>query len=138
MLRRIHIVAGFIHKDICALMIDAAKDEAKNLGFVIDRCVWVPGSLEAPLAVSMLIEKDLPDAIIVFGVQQQGKTKHGEVIANQATAALLNLQLQHRMPMAIAIIGPDATLEYAREKSDRTARKALRAAVYMANLVVSA
>lgn len=80
---RVHIVAGYIHQDICETMIEAARQVATELGCQIDRVVWIPGSLEAPLAAKELIERDRSDAIVVFGVQEQGKTKHGEVIAHQ-------------------------------------------------------
>lgn len=132
---RIHIVAGFIHQDICETMITAARDLAPSLQVEIGRVVWIPGSLEAPLAAKELMERDRPDAIIVFGIQEQGKTTHGEIIAHQATSKLLDLQLAYRMPMAIAIIGPGATLEHAQEKAERTAQKALRAAVHMIRLM---
>lgn len=132
---RIHVVAGYIHQDMCETMIAAARQVAPELDCEIDRIVWIPGSLEAPLAAKDLIERDRPDAIVVFGVQEQGKTKHGEVIAHHATSKLLDLQLQYRMPMAVAIIGPGATLEHAKEKAERTAQKALRAAVHMTRLM---
>jgi 6,7-dimethyl-8-ribityllumazine synthase len=135
MTMRVHIVAGYIHQDICETMIEAARQIQAELDCRIDRVVWIPGTLEAPLAVKELIEKDRPDAIVVFGVQEQGKTKHGEVIAHQATSKLLDLQLAYRIPMAIAIIGPGATLEHAQEKAVRTAQKALRAAVHMTRLM---
>ncbi|MFA4845716.1 MAG: 6,7-dimethyl-8-ribityllumazine synthase [Patescibacteria group bacterium] len=135
MATRIHIVAGFIHREICETMVEAARDLSDELNVNIEPVTWVPGSLEAPLAVKELIETDRPDAIVVFGVQEQGKTKHGEVIAYEVTSKLLDLQLNNRMPMAIAIIGPCATLEHARGKAKYTAQKAIRAAVSMVSLL---
>jgi 6,7-dimethyl-8-ribityllumazine synthase len=132
---RIHIITGAIHRGICQKMVDAAKDLACDLDCEIDRVVWVPGSLEAPLAVLQLIEVDRPDAFIVFGVQQQGKTRHGDVIATQVTSKLLELQLIHRMPMAVSIIGPGATLDHASNKAEATGRKALRAARDMVHFI---
>lgn len=123
--------------DICDSMIEAARQVTQELDCTIDRVVWIPGSLEAPLAVKELIERDRPDAIVVFGVQEQGETKHGEVIAHQATSKLLDLQLAYRMPMAVAIIGPGATLEHAQEKAQRTAQKAIRSAVHMTRLITN-
>ncbi len=131
---RIHIVAGYIHKEICESMINYAKELESELNAIIDEVIWVPGSLEAPLAVKLLISNDRPDAIIVFGVQQKGKTKHGEVIANQATSKLLDLQLEHRMPMTIAIIGPGASLEHAAGKAKYVAQKAMRAVMHMVEM----
>src|SRR5438309_932220 len=103
----IHAVAGQIHREICDQMLSYAREAEKDLDAVIDGVTWVPGNLEAPLATQMLLEKGRPDGIVVFGVQERGETKHGEVIAHQATSKLLDLQLAHQIPMAIAIIGPN-------------------------------
>lgn len=135
MTTRVHVVAGFIHKDICELMVESIQELANELQIHVEPVTWVPGSLEVPLAVKELIERDRPDAIVVFGVQAKGKTQHGEVIAHQVTNKLLDLQLSYRMPMAIAIIGPNATLEHARDKAKYTAQKALRVAVHMVSLL---
>jgi 6,7-dimethyl-8-ribityllumazine synthase len=130
MITHVHIVTGFIHKDIYELMVESIQKLADELNIHIEPVTWVPGSLEVPLAVKELIARDRPDAIVVLGVQAQGKTKHGEVIAHQVTNKLFDLQLNYRMPMAIAIIGPNATLEHAREKAKYTAQKAIRATVH--------
>ncbi len=128
---RIHLVAGYIHRDICEEMVRHASAIASELDSVIEEVTWIPGSLEAPLAVKKIIESKRPDAVVVFGVQEQGQTRHGDVIAHQVTGKLLDLQLAYLMPMAVAIIGPGASLEHAAGKAAYTSQKALRAAVHM-------
>jgi 6,7-dimethyl-8-ribityllumazine synthase len=135
MATRIHIIAGYIHKDISDMMVEAAREQANALGVEIGRVVWIPGSLEAPLTVQEIIDTDRPDGIVVFGVQEQGETKHGEVIAHQATSKLLDLQLAHKIPMAVSIIGPGTTLEHATNKAERTAKKAIMAVHHMMKLL---
>ena len=131
---RIHIVAGLIHREVCEQMIAHAREVSADLDAEIEAVTWIPGSLEAPLAVRLILDSRPPDAIVVFGVQARGKTKHGEVIAHQVTAKLLDLQLAYEMPMAVAIIGPDATLAHAAGKAKYVAQKALRAAAHMVAL----
>jgi 6,7-dimethyl-8-ribityllumazine synthase len=132
---RIHVVAGLIHREICEQMVLHAREVTEEINASIDHVTWIPGSLEAPLAVKHIIETSRPDAIVVFGVQERGKTKHGEVIAHQATSKLLDLQLTYQIPMAIAIIGPDTTLEHAAQKAKYSAQKAMRAAARMVAVV---
>ena len=132
---RIHVVAGLIHREICEQMLKHAQSVCDELDAVIQQVTWIPGSLEAPLAVRNIIEKVRPDALVVFGVQARGKTKHGEVIAHQVTSKLLDLQLSFNMPMAIAIIGPDATLQHATRKAKYAAEKAMRVAAQMFRLL---
>ena len=130
----LHIVAGYIHRDICERMIAYARNLEAELDASIREVTWVPGTLETPLAVKEILETRPPDGIIVFGVQERGRTKHGEVVAHQATGKLLDLQLQYRAPMAVAIVGPGTTLEYARRKERYVSEKAMRAAVHMVTL----
>jgi 6,7-dimethyl-8-ribityllumazine synthase len=132
---RMHIVAGYIHKDICESMIHATQAVSTECNAVIDRIIWVPGSLEVPLAVTEILLVDRPDAIIVFGVQQEGKTKHGEIIAQQVTRKLLDIQIEQRIPMAVSIIGPNASLEHAAGKAEYVGQKAMRAAAHMIHLL---
>jgi 6,7-dimethyl-8-ribityllumazine synthase len=128
---RLHVVAGFIHRDICEKMVLHARAVTEELDASIEQVTWIPGSLEAPFAVKEIIEHKHPDAVVVFGVQERGKTKHGEVIAHQATSKLLDLQLAYRIPMAVAIIGPNATLIHAARKAKYASQKAMRAVVHM-------
>jgi 6,7-dimethyl-8-ribityllumazine synthase len=130
----IHIVSTYIHKEHSESMIDAARAVEQELDLAIGIITWVPGTLEVPFAVRELMERTDADGIVVFGVQALGKTKHGEVIAHQVTGALISLQLQYRLPMAIAIIGPCAPLEYAAQKAAPTAQKAMRAVAHMIQL----
>jgi 6,7-dimethyl-8-ribityllumazine synthase len=132
---RIHVVAGFIHREICEAMVTHARAVTEELDATIEQVTWVPGSLEAPLAVKGIIENKRPDAIVVFGIQERGKTKHGEVIAHQATSKLLDLQLAYNVPMAVAIIGPDATLQHASRKAKYSSQKAMRAAAHMVSVL---
>ncbi len=50
MITRVDIIAGFIHQDICDLMIAAAQKLAPTLNCKIGRILWIPGSMEAPFA----------------------------------------------------------------------------------------
>jgi len=131
---RIHIVAGLIHREICERMISYALEVIEELGATVEAVTWVPGSLEAPLAVKLIMDARRPDAVVVFGVQARGKTKHGEVIAHQVTAKLLDLQLAYGMPMAVAIVGPNASLAHAAQKAKYVSQKAMRAAAHMVSL----
>ena len=128
---RVHVIAGQIHRDLCEQMITHASGVLEELDAVITDVTWVPGSLEAPLAAKAIIEHHRPDAIVVFGVQAAGKTSHGEVVARVATRALVDLQVAFNIPMAIAIIGPNASLEHAAAKAEYVSQKAMRAAAHM-------
>ena len=48
---KIAIVCGSFHKEEVKRMLEWASDEAKERGMVISEVVWVPGSMEVPLAL---------------------------------------------------------------------------------------
>lgn len=132
---RIQAVVTEIHRELSERMLTDAKAVAKPLGARIVYTTRVPGSLEVPLAVQQLLAVRSVDAVVILGMIQKGKTKHGEVLAHAVTSELLRLQLKYEMPMAVAIIGPDATPEHAEGKAKATAEKAMRVAVRMVQVL---
>ena len=133
--RNICIIATEIHEDVSNKMIDAAKAVASSLRLKIQKIEWAPGTLEIPLTIKEILEGAVHyDGLVIFGFIQRGKTKHGEIVAHQSTGKILDLQLAYRMPMAVAIIGPDATQDHAFGKASRTAQKAMRVVAKMIDL----
>ena len=59
----------------------------------------VPGSFEIPIGVQAIIEHRHVDAVLAFGVIFDGETMHAELIAGAASTALMNLSLQHKIPI---------------------------------------
>ena len=54
---------------------------------------------------------------------------HGEVMGHVVSEALVRLQLEHRKPIGLGIIGPGATAEQAEMRKLGAARAAVRAAL---------
>jgi 6,7-dimethyl-8-ribityllumazine synthase len=125
---RISIIAAEFNRAIIDPMVVAARDEAKQLGIAIDREVRVPGSLEIPLVAAALLARRDVDAVAALGYLEKGETLHGEVIGHVVYRALVELQLAHRKPIGVGIIGPGATLQQAEARHDGFARAAVRAA----------
>ena len=71
----------------------------------------MPGSYEMPLIADVLLGREDVDALVVLGYIERGETLHGEVMGNVVHAALVQLQLKHRKPMGLGVIGPGATPE---------------------------
>jgi 6,7-dimethyl-8-ribityllumazine synthase len=91
--------------------------------------VPVPGSYEVPLVADALLSRESIDALVVLGYIERGETLHGEVMGHTVHQALVQLQLQHKKPIGIGIIGPGATAEQAQVRKESYAAAALRAAV---------
>ena len=132
---RIGIVIGKFHEILAMEMLHAAETEALKLGAKVTQVVWVPGSLEAPIAAKRLLKTKKFDALVVLGYIERGETLHGEVMGHAVTQALIGLQLEHGIPMGLGIIGPGATMAQANARKAGVAQRAVRSAVEMAGNV---
>ena len=61
----ISLVVGAFHRESCETMVSEALSVASALGLDVRDEVWVPGSMEKPLATKRLLERDDIDAVAV-------------------------------------------------------------------------
>ena len=95
--------------------------------------VWVPGSMEAPLALERLLVREDVDGAIALGIIERGQTQHGLVMGQSVTRAIINLQIKHNKPIGLGIIGPGAEPEHIKPRLEPHARAAVGAVVAMKN-----
>jgi 6,7-dimethyl-8-ribityllumazine synthase len=126
---RCAILAADFTRAVVDVMVEEATREAAASGVVLSKVVRVPGSYEVPLVADMLLAKPDVDFVVVLGYIERGETLHGEVMGNVVHAALVDMQLRHRKPVGIGVIGPGATLEQAVRRKVDYARAAVRAAL---------
>jgi 6,7-dimethyl-8-ribityllumazine synthase len=132
---RLGIVVSKFNFDITYLMLQRALAHAKLLGAEVRVVVIASGAFEIPLAVSKLLKRDDIDAVVTLGAVIQGETKHDEVVGHQVARKLLDLSIESGKPVTLGIIGPGATRAQAQERIDDYARRAVEAAVEMAQKV---
>jgi 6,7-dimethyl-8-ribityllumazine synthase len=94
----------------------------------------VPGALEVPLALKALAESGDYDALIALGCVIRGETYHFELVANESGAGVTRVGLDHRVPIANAILTVDTEAQ-AWARAEDKGRDAARVAVEMANLM---
>lgn len=123
------ILAADFTKSVVDVMVEAATREAAALGAELVKVVRVPGAYELPLIADVLLAQPGTDVLVVLGYIERGETLHGEVMGNVVHAALVDMQLRHRKPVGIGIIGPGATLEQAETRKVDYARAAVAAAL---------
>ena len=78
--------------------------------------VWVPGSLELPLAAKKLAERPDIHAVVAIGTVIRGATYHFDVVAGQSAAGLMKAQLDTGTPIVNAVLTTD-TIEQALERA---------------------
>ena len=126
-------VCGSFHKGEIARMLDFAKSEASIRGAIISQIIWVPGSMEVPLALERILGDDEIDAAITLGIIERGETQHGLVMGQAVTKSIIDLQIRHNKPIGLGIIGPGAENHHIEPRLEPHARSAVNAVVEMSN-----
>lgn len=126
--KHLAIVAADFNKEIVEPMIVEAEKTAVELGYTTS-VTRIPGCYEMPIVCHAVIQRGGLGAVVALGYIEKGYTLHGEVMGHIVQDALVQLQLEYRMPIGIGIIGPGATIEQARERNVSYGRAAVEAAV---------
>tara|TARA_B100000965_G_scaffold406455_1_gene445494 strand:- start:5562 stop:5954 length:393 start_codon:yes stop_codon:yes gene_type:complete len=128
---KIVAVCGSFHKKEIELMLKFAKEEAMNHSIEIAEVIWVPGSMEVPLALNRAIGDF--DGAICLGIIEKGETLHGASMGNAVLKSIVDLQLSHNKPIGLGIIGPGAEPQHIEPRLEPHARAAVNAVVVMNN-----
>ena len=125
MSKQIGLVCGSFHREEVSRMLDFAKDEAEQHGLTIGEVVWVPGSMEVPLALDRLLADH--DAAVCLGIIEKGETQHGLAMGQAVIKTILELQLKHDKKIGLGIIGPGAKPKHIEPRLEPHARAAIGA-----------
>ena len=88
-------------------MLAAARATALECDLEIVEEVWVPGSIEKPLALKRLLMRNDIDGAVVLGIIEKGETAHGLVMGQVVYDAIIRLQLEFMKPIGLGILGPE-------------------------------
>jgi 6,7-dimethyl-8-ribityllumazine synthase len=131
---RVAVVASRFNADFCARLLAGALAElaALNVAASDITTVRVPGALEIPMALQWLAQSSRYDALIALGVVIRGETYHFDLVANESSRGLMEVQLETGVPVANGII----TTENEAQAEARIGKgaEAARVAVEMARL----
>ena len=133
---KIGIVMSRFNKDICEGLLSACEIELGRLGVPKEDVllVDVPGALEHPLALQKMAQSGKYDALVAIGAVVRGDTYHFEVVSNESSRGILDVQLETGVPIANVILTVDSE-EQAHKRMAEKGRDGARVAVEMANLL---
>ena len=125
------IVCGAFHREEVEQMLEFARDEADSKNWEVSEVVWVPGSMEAPLALDRLLQYEGIQGAVVLGIIERGETEHGLVMGQSVTRAIIELQIKHNKPIGLGIIGPGPEPEHVGPRLEPHARATVGAVAAM-------
>ena len=133
---RVAIVRARFNDALTRRLADACLAELERLEVDADdiKHVTVPGALEIPLVLKALAESGEFDALIALGCVIRGETYHFELVANESSAGITRVALDHGLPIANAVLTVENEAQ-AWARADDKGRDAARVAVEMANLL---
>jgi 6,7-dimethyl-8-ribityllumazine synthase len=132
----IGIVQARFNEAVTAQLAQSCVAELRALGVADEHIthLTVPGALEVPLALAALADSERFDALVAVGCIVRGETYHFELVANESGAGVSRVALDHRIPIANAILTVENEAQ-AWARADEKGRDAARVAVEMARLM---
>ncbi len=127
----IALVLGAFHRPLVEQMRDEAREAAAEHDLTAAAEVWVPGSMEQPLALKRLLRRDDIDGAVALGIIERGETAHGLVMGHAVTRAIIDLQLALMKPIGLGILGPEIEPEQVAPRLRPYARQAVAAVAEM-------
>lgn len=106
-MKNIALVLGSFHKELIEEMREEAKKTAEETGLNIVAEVWVPGSVEKPLALKKLLEREDVDGAVALGIIERGQTKHGMTMGQSLMHFVMQLMLETGKPIGLGVLGPE-------------------------------
>jgi 6,7-dimethyl-8-ribityllumazine synthase len=110
---RFGVVAARFNEKQVQRLLDGALETLHRQGAAQDaiEVLWVPGSLELPLAAKWLASRRTAGgqgpachAVLAFGVIIQGETEHFRLVADQCARGLLEVSLETGVPVLNGVL----------------------------------
>ena len=134
---RLAVVVSRFNEEVCKRLLRGALGALEEHGVQEPDIFWVPGSLELPVTALALAERGNHDAIVCLGCVIRGETYHFELVANQAAAGIMQVQLDTGVPVAFGVLtteDKEQALARSGPKNNKGA-DAAEVAIEMANLM---
>jgi 6,7-dimethyl-8-ribityllumazine synthase len=134
---RVAVVVSRFNEEISKRLLRGALGALEEHGVQEPDVFWVPGALELPVTALALAERGNHDAIVCLGCVIRGETYHFELVANQAAAGIMQVQLDTGVPVTFGVLtteDKEQALARSGPKNNKGA-EAAEAGIEMANLL---
>lgn len=136
----IALVVARFNEFITRRLLEGAQDALHRHGVNLTDVdiVWVPGSLEIPLAAHRLAASGRYHAIVCLGAVIRGETPHFEYVAGGVSSGVMRTALDTGVPTIFGVLTADTVeqaIERAGAKAGNRGYQAAVTAIEMANLL---
>lgn len=103
---KIAIVVAKFNEIITKNLVEGAKDTLIKFGIAEDNIdvIWVPGAFEIGFTAQKLVNSNKYDGIMTLGAVIKGETDHYAMIINQVTSAVMQINLEAKIPVTFGIL----------------------------------
>jgi 6,7-dimethyl-8-ribityllumazine synthase len=103
---RVGVIRSRWNEEITVSLLEGAKKTLRECKVAADNVVEleVPGAFELPLAARLMIETQRVDSVICLGCLIKGETSHFDIIADKASAAIMQLQMTTAVPIIFGVL----------------------------------
>jgi 6,7-dimethyl-8-ribityllumazine synthase len=134
------IVVSRFNEFITSKLLGGAIDSLQRHGADDDQItvVWVPGSVEIPLAAKKLASSGKYNAVICLGAVIRGQTGHFEYVCQQVSRGIGQINYDTGVPAVFGVLTCETieqAIERAGTKQGNTGANAALSAIEMTNLL---
>jgi 6,7-dimethyl-8-ribityllumazine synthase len=134
------IVVSRFNEFITSKLLGGAIDSLQRHGADDDQItvVWVPGSVEIPLAAKKLASSGKYNAVICLGAVIRGQTGHFEYVCQQVSRGIGQINYDTGVPTVFGVLTCETieqAIERAGTKQGNTGANAALSAIEMTNLL---
>ncbi len=102
--KKVALVTSLFNKKLTKKLEQGALDCLTRYGIKPAFQIYVPGSMEIPLVVRALLEKENCDGVVVLGVVIRGETSHYDLVCHCVERGCSSLQLKFNKPVGFGIL----------------------------------
>ena len=115
---KVGIVCARFNEFIVSKLLGGCEDTLLRHGVQGDdiSVAWVPGAFEIPVAAQRMAQSDKFDAVICLGAVIRGATSHYDVVCNEVSKGIAQVQLATGTPVMMGVLTVD-TIEQAIERA---------------------
>ena len=126
---KVSLVASRFNQTVVERLVEGARRALRQHGVEENdiQLVWVPGSLEIPVAIAELIEQGQPDAVVALGAVIRGETPHFEYVSDTLSRGIAAL-VTRRVPIGFGVLTVNSVAQADERSGGKLGNKGYEAA----------